>query len=211
MQRNGLLVLAKIPGLLEHIDGHSIDEVHFYSTVEEDKGLLGVSDHPRQSAANDGLGMMVCPRAKLQRRLATFAEAAGVQIKWGHGLETLEQCGDNVSLTFANGVKETVDFVIGCDGLRSQTRGCLFGEQPAEYTGLSSVCGRSTSFVLCAINFVVGRNFSRTRHVQRQARSCRHLRERRACASHPSRRLTDDVGVGTTNPYAVQCLTGSPE
>ena len=99
LQRNGLLVLAKIPGLVEFIDAYPVDEMHFYSTVEEDQGLLGITDYPRKSAASDGLGFRVCPRAKLQRRLAAFAEDAGVPIKWGHRLERLQQNDRSVTAT----------------------------------------------------------------------------------------------------------------
>lgn len=59
---------------------------------------------------------------------------------WGHKLEAIEQGEDSVTVTCANGVKETFSFVIGCDGLHSNTRICIFDEQPASYTGLTQVC-----------------------------------------------------------------------
>lgn len=68
-----------------------------------------------------------------------MAEKAGVRVLWGHKLEALEQGEDNVAVTFANGVKETFSFVVGCDGLHSNTRSCLFGEQPTSYTGFAQV------------------------------------------------------------------------
>lgn len=71
------------------------------------------------------------------KRLVEFAERAGVPVVWGHKLESLVQDNDSVTITFSNGVQETFSFVIGCDGLHSNTRTCLFGEQPATYTGLS--------------------------------------------------------------------------
>lgn len=73
------------------------------------------------------------------KRLVEFAERAGVPVVWGHKLESLVQDNDSVTITFSNGVQETFSFVIGCDGLHSNTRTCLFGEQPATYTGLSHV------------------------------------------------------------------------
>lgn len=134
-------MLSKIPGLVDAIRkvGFSIDEIHFYSTVEEDKGSLGTSDHPKKSGEADGLGMMTIQRATLQYRLTEFAVNAGVQIYWGHKLVSLEQYGDSVTTTFENGATDSFSFVLGCDGLHSQTRTCLFGGHPAEYSGLCCV------------------------------------------------------------------------
>ena len=75
----------------------------------------------------------------MQKRLIEFAEKLGVQINWSHELESLEQSDDEVSVKFTNGVQETFSFVVGCDGLHSNTRKLIFGEHPALYTGLSMV------------------------------------------------------------------------
>lgn len=140
-------MLAKIHGLVESIleEGCSIDEIHFYSAVEEDKGLLGISDHPKKSGEADGLGMITIQRAALQRILTDFAVNAGAQINWGHKLASLEQDGDSVSATFENGARDTFSFVVGCDGLHSKTRACLFGAYSAEYAGLCCVRTLTTS------------------------------------------------------------------
>ena len=66
MQRNGLLVLAKIPGLLEHIDGSPMEEFHLYSVVPEDPGLLSISDHPRRQREAVGANA-------IRARIYTFA------------------------------------------------------------------------------------------------------------------------------------------
>ncbi|EKM53970.1 uncharacterized protein PHACADRAFT_257500 [Phanerochaete carnosa HHB-10118-sp] len=143
IQQNGQAVLVRIPGLLEHIDGHRADEFHFYSVLPEDPGLLGISEHPRQLRETQGLGTITMQRPILHKRLAEFAQKLGIPIKYGHKLEKLEQTEDSVTVTFANGVQETFSFVIGCDGLHSKTRSCLFGESPADYTGLASWGGLS--------------------------------------------------------------------
>ncbi|GJE95020.1 FAD/NAD(P)-binding domain-containing protein [Phanerochaete sordida] len=143
IQNNGQAVLRRIPGLLEHIAGYEADEFHFYSVMPEDTALLGVSDHPRRLRAATGLGTMGVRRPALHARLVEFAQRLGVPVKFGHKLEGLEDKGDSVEVAFANGVKETFDFVVGCDGLHSNTRACLFGETPADYTGLSQWGGLS--------------------------------------------------------------------
>ena len=75
----------------------------------------------------------------LQKKITEFVGKLGVEFRWDHKLETLEQDENGVTVTFANGVKDAFSFVVGCDGLHSNTRCCLFGEQPANYTGLTQV------------------------------------------------------------------------
>lgn len=58
---------------------------------------------------------------------------------WGHKLDALEQGEDNAKVTFANGVRETFSFVVGCYGLHSNTRTCLSGEHAASYTGFAQI------------------------------------------------------------------------
>lgn len=139
IQQNGQAVLARIPGLVEHIDGHPMDEFHFYSVMSEDPGLLGVSDHPRRQREMNALGSASVQRPVLHKRLTEFAKKLGIPVNFGHKLERLEQAEDSVTVAFANGVLETFSFVVGCDGLHSNTRSCLFGDTPADYTGVSQV------------------------------------------------------------------------
>lgn len=139
IQRNGLLILNKIPGLLDHLEAFPIDEFNFYSAVEEDKGILGGTDHPRRMREQDGFGMCSIRRSILQQNLVEFAQIQGVELKWGYKLEGLEQHVDSVTVKFSNDHEESFSFVVGCDGLHSNTRSCLFGEQPAEYSGISQV------------------------------------------------------------------------
>lgn len=132
-------MLSKIPGLVEFIGGWPVDEYGFYSVLPEDKGVLAELDQPRQLRQAQGVGPVGIRRSDLQLRLVQFAQNAGVKVAWGHQLETLAQREDAVELRFANGVVASASFVVGCDGLHSNTRSCLFGEQPADFTGLTQV------------------------------------------------------------------------
>lgn len=49
------------------------------------------------------------------------------------GIETND---DNSTLIFADGERLTFDLVAACDGVRSTIRGCLFGVEPARFTGI---------------------------------------------------------------------------
>lgn len=137
--RNGLAVLHRIPGLVESLRGTPLDHFHFYSVLPEDKGILAELDSPKRSREATGSSAICFRRSEIQRGLVRGAESTDVEIKWGHHLSSLEQTEDGVLLKFANGTEETVSFVIGCDGLHSDTRKSLFGEQPADFTGLAQV------------------------------------------------------------------------
>lgn len=132
-------MIGKIPGLREAIGGQPPDEWRSYSMIEGDKGLLGKSDYLKQDRERDGYGAVARRRADIQMEIIKFAQKAGVEVKWSHKLVSLQQTDDSVTVTFENGAQETFSFVVGCDGLHSGTRECLFGKQPANYTGLASV------------------------------------------------------------------------
>jgi salicylate hydroxylase len=147
LTHQGLAVLNRIPGLLDSIPAYFIDEMQFYSVIPEDNGLMVTVDNLRRGREATGLGTRCVRRNVLQRSLLDFAEKSGVEIRWGHKLEKLEQREDSVVVTFANGAQETFSFVVGCDGLRSSTRECLFGTVPADYNGLTQVRVRARSVV----------------------------------------------------------------
>ena len=88
-------------------------------------------------------------------RVVEYAQKLGIPIHFGHKLVELEQAAESVTVTFANGAKETFSFVIGCDGLHSNTRGCLFGETPADYTGVSQVRRHAFALLLRAADCLV--------------------------------------------------------
>ena len=127
-----MAVLDRIPGLLDAIPALPFDNVEFYSVLPEDKGLIA-------TIQAGGQGPRSIRRSDLTRSLIEFAQKLGVEVKWSHHLESLEQTDDSVSVKFANGVQETFSFVVGCDGLHSATRRSLFGKQSAMYTGVSQV------------------------------------------------------------------------
>lgn len=109
-----------------------------YSAVEEDKRLL--LEHSAPSPPPGGFSNILVRRAMLHKALVDSALSHGVEIKWGHKLVGLSQSEDSVTVKFDNGVEDTGSFVVGSDGLHSNTRICLFGQEKANYTGLVQVC-----------------------------------------------------------------------
>ena len=62
------------------------------------------------------------PRPELARILLDRAEEAGADVRLGTTVDRLEQDGDGVTATFADGATGRYDLVIGADGIRSWTR-----------------------------------------------------------------------------------------
>lgn len=82
-------------------------------------------------------------RQKFLELLTTTALDRGVEIHWEQKVVDLEQGDDNgVRVVFENGHSDTASFVVGCDGLHSNTRISLFGKEEASYTGLTQASSR---------------------------------------------------------------------
>lgn len=56
-------------------------------------------------------------------------------IRAGYGLVDFHQTPNNVVMTFENGVTQTADLMIGCDGIKSVVRTKAFSPAPPEFTG----------------------------------------------------------------------------
>ncbi len=110
-----------------------------YSTLEEDLGELTRSDGPARVAAEYGFGMLGVGRVAFHHTLIKHAQENGIPIVFGHQLVSFEETADSVTVTFANGKSDTASFLIGCDGLHSNTREYLFGKQEPTFTGLVQV------------------------------------------------------------------------
>lgn len=81
-------------------------------------------------------------RADLLGTLCREAELLGADIRFNYALSGLERQPDGVALHFANGDSCEAEWVAGCDGVWSQTRGLAFpGSPDPVYTGLSGTGG----------------------------------------------------------------------
>ena len=81
--------------------------------------------------ANVGIG-----RRALQKVLGESARGLGAEIRLGVTVEALEDDGAGVDVRFSDGSVERYDFVVGADGVYSQTRAMILpdAEKP-EFTG----------------------------------------------------------------------------
>ena len=130
-------MLSLIPGLIEKIPKREISEAILWSSLPEDERELARYQMPIKELA--GFGVNGVRRPALLRTLIEEAQAQGVPVKFGHQLVSFDQHKDNVTVKFANGATDSASFVVGCDGLHSDTRVTLFGKEPVSFTGLTQV------------------------------------------------------------------------
>lgn len=70
-------------------------------------------------------------------RILYEATKQTVDYRFGDSITNLEQHPDEVIVTFSSGKRETFEFVVAADGVRSSTRRLVFGEEPVfKYLGL---------------------------------------------------------------------------
>jgi len=74
-------------------------------------------------------------RADLLAVLAEGAQAAGVELIFGHRLAEVSQKDTRVFARFSNETTAEADCLIGADGVRSVVRGLALQGRPAEFTG----------------------------------------------------------------------------
>jgi len=100
--------------------------MYFRSWIPEEEETLAESDLPG-----------------FRRLIVQTAKDHGVVIHWEHSLISLEQGVDEVRVKFENGHTDVASFVIGCNGLHSNTRSAIFGREKADFTGLTQTAGES--------------------------------------------------------------------
>jgi 2-polyprenyl-6-methoxyphenol hydroxylase-like FAD-dependent oxidoreductase len=96
---------------------------------------MSIFDHDRELIAHhrfllgDATTPAVCAlsRARLHEILRGAAERAGAVIRLATTIEDIAETPDRVTVTFSGGRAEDFDLVVGFDGIRSFTRGYLFG------------------------------------------------------------------------------------
>jgi 2-polyprenyl-6-methoxyphenol hydroxylase-like FAD-dependent oxidoreductase len=67
-------------------------------------------------------------RPKLQKILGDAAKDHGASLRLGVVITEMNDHGDRVDVSFSDGSQASYDFVIGCDGVYSDTRKRLFGD-----------------------------------------------------------------------------------
>lgn len=85
-------------------------------------------------------GMM---RPTLHKILAEKARAAGVSVRTGTVVDALEQHPDHVAVELSDGSTDSYDLILAADGMRSQTRRMVFGDDAPEPQPLGQAVWRA--------------------------------------------------------------------
>lgn len=126
LQQNALLALRQA-GVLEEC----LDEGFAWSTVTNRDSTGAVVNRvqlpwPEIPGVPAALGIM---RTALAEILARNALAAGVRISYQTTVTRLDQHDDGVEVELSDGRTEKADVLVAADGVYSQIRGMVFGEQ----------------------------------------------------------------------------------
>ncbi|KZT70890.1 FAD/NAD(P)-binding domain-containing protein [Daedalea quercina L-15889] len=143
VQPNGLCVLGLIPGFRNKLVGEPFERFKQCSVLGGEATVLVDVDYPSRLPEETGYSMTGVRRPLFNRTIVEVAESHGVEIVFGHQLVSIKQDDANVEVTFTNGAVDRASFVVGCDGLHSNTRLCLFGHESVSYTGLTQTGGIS--------------------------------------------------------------------
>jgi len=139
LSRNGLRIADEL-GIANEIvkEGYRMQIMRMYNG----KGrLLGeISDRNKEVQG------YTIKRRILHKLLREQAERQGINIVFGKRLVDIQMSKNKVEVTFKDGTTISGDMLVGCDGIHSKTRQCIFSDSPTpSYSGLISYGGFSTS------------------------------------------------------------------
>ncbi|KAF8488077.1 hypothetical protein JB92DRAFT_3018283 [Gautieria morchelliformis] len=137
---NGLRVLDSL-GLAEPLFARNIATPVEVLSYRTDAGPLINSDVPSKIPNHFGYPFAGVKRSVFLKYLVESVLTHGIEVRFGHPLASLEQGEDSVTAIFENEQSVKGSFVVGCDGLHSRTRAALFGNETAEYTGMTQTAG----------------------------------------------------------------------
>lgn len=124
--RGTALEVVRRMGLLPRLREAQVD-VRRMTFLDEDGGEV-VSLHPHQVTGSVTGRDLEVPRGVLTEALHD-AVRDDVEFVFDDAIETLEQSGDGVDVTFRRGGGRRFDLVIGAEGLHSRTREMVFGPE----------------------------------------------------------------------------------
>jgi len=119
-------------GLAEKIASVANPSPGIYTRNMQSGEFLEFNDR-RKEPLRWGAPFYTYHRADLLDTLASSLDPATIHL--GHRITAIEEDGDTVILTFANGITVRADIAIAADGVRSVVRHALYGDDNPTYTG----------------------------------------------------------------------------
>lgn len=102
--------------------------------------IVGTMDVVSWSKDKTGFGYLRIRRVDLMDILLEAVESAGISVSYGKKLTNIEEKDNQVIASFADGLKDTADLVLGCDGIHSAVRKLYVDpECVPEYSGIANM------------------------------------------------------------------------
>ena len=145
-QHFGILSLTsnciKILKMLDVYDQlHADDSAKIIFHKQNGKNIALV-DFGNEIKKLNGDGAIIVQREELIEKLVEKATSNGTIVEFGKKLVDIIESENKITAIFEDGTKEEGDFLIGCDGLRSNTRSIVFPNAPSpSYTDMVLVGG----------------------------------------------------------------------
>lgn len=138
LQPNGLRIFKDL-GLYDELiaRGSSGTNVVLHSV----KGpIMGELDLVSWSKKQTGCGQLEIRRVDLMEVLCGAAQRAGIEVHYNKTLTKITEGDQQVMASFSDGTTDTADFLLGCDGLRSNVRKSYVDPQiQPEYSGIADI------------------------------------------------------------------------
>jgi len=141
---NGFRALNKIDATLSEqvLKGGCV--VNTACNKQSNGAILSQSDYCSKHLARYSWPNAGIKRATLHQILNDAAIRHNIPIHYNKQLKNIIDNEDGgVIAEFCDGTQYEGGFIVGCDGLHSTTRSCLFGKESPTYTGLSQIIGLS--------------------------------------------------------------------
>jgi 2-polyprenyl-6-methoxyphenol hydroxylase-like FAD-dependent oxidoreductase len=102
--------------------------------------VVGSMDHVGWAREKTGYGYLRIKRRDLQSVLLGEVEKAGIEVRFGKRVVSIDDGVDEVRVVFEDGEMDSADLLLGCDGIHSFVRRSYIDpSQVAEYSGLSGL------------------------------------------------------------------------
>jgi len=109
---------------------------------------IAVMDFGNELKKLNGEGAIIVKREELIQKLIEKSVSNGTTVEFRKKLVDIIESENKVTAIFEDGTKEEGDFLIGCDGLRSNTRSITFPDAPSPtYTDTVAVCADITESI----------------------------------------------------------------
>jgi 2-polyprenyl-6-methoxyphenol hydroxylase-like FAD-dependent oxidoreductase len=149
VQGNALRVFKEIGALDKMLEnGLGFDNLTLFHA---DGSVINAMDAPKMGGP-DVPSTMGALRSDLQEVLVGMIHDLGVEVRLGTSMDTFENKGDTVDVTFNDGSVENFDLVIAADGIKSNTRTLIGSKHDKKPTGLGiwRVVTRRTPDMTCS-------------------------------------------------------------